>query len=143
MAMTKEEREKELQQLIAIRESLTKILEFINEKISKLRNENVLSALALSLVKVDQISSLNNLLAMIQCEKECLDQSDDAFFDVFSQALAILRLSDSQVAQDLDMSAPTIRRWRSCESAPHPAFRNVVYSYLSRKVKEELKKLEV
>lgn len=58
------------------------------------------------------------------------DLKDDALFArLVRDGMDLLRLSDRDVADEFDVSRPTVTRWRNGENSPHPAMRRPIYRW--------------
>lgn len=61
--------------------------------------------------------------------------SDDAVFSAaVAQSMALLALSDGEIAAEFDMSRPSVNRWRNGRAAPHPAVRKHVFKFFAKKI---------
>lgn len=59
------------------------------------------------------------------------DPKDDRIFQkLIDKSLNLMNISEADFAERIGVSRPTINRWRSGRTAPHPALRNHVYNYL-------------
>ena len=60
------------------------------------------------------------------------NKQDEMQFHLLVQyGVRLLELSDADLAHDLDMSLPSVARWRDGRNAPHPAMRPFIYQKLS------------
>ncbi len=57
-------------------------------------------------------------------------QSREKFCAAFKSAVEELNLSDLEVAQRLEISRPTVERWKTGEAAVHPVGREPILKYL-------------
>ncbi|HEX4337727.1 MAG TPA: hypothetical protein VH062_17555 [Polyangiaceae bacterium] len=61
-------------------------------------------------------------------------QDAGAFHEIVGEGMLLLRLDDTQLARQFDMSRPSVNRWRSGRNAPHPSIRKHVYAFFKKKV---------
>lgn len=67
-----------------------------------------------------------------------VDDDDVAFHALVRRAFWLAALSDADVSRQFGMSRPSIMRWRTGRSAPHPAMRRHVYEWMASKVQEAI-----
>lgn len=71
------------------------------------------------------------------------DKNDEAeFHRLVRDGFEFLALTDAAVARELDMSRPSVCRWRNGRNAPHPAMRPIVYRTLVRLAKPHVEVAE-
>lgn len=65
---------------------------------------------------------------------------DDAplFYGLVVEGFALVGLTDAIVAREMDMSRPSVSRWRTGRNAPHAAMRPTVYRKLVRLAKAQI-----
>lgn len=49
------------------------------------------------------------------------------------KAMGQLNLTDLEVAEEFDVSVPTVIRWKAGTTAPHPAMQPYVFEWLEQK----------
>lgn len=59
-----------------------------------------------------------------------MKSDNDGFKDWLNQRATELNLTDLQIAELVDVSVPSIRRWRSGETTPMPAFQKLARQVL-------------
>jgi hypothetical protein len=60
----------------------------------------------------------------------------------FRQALQAFGLSERDISTSAEVSIPTVRRWLSGVSAPHPLMRNTVLKFLAEAVEARSVEIE-
>ena len=55
----------------------------------------------------------------------------------FLEEIEHLQLTDRELARLFDLSVPTIKRWKSGESVPHPFAQDVVFEIIRKKAGEK------
>lgn len=78
----------------------------------------------------DELQALKSQLLAAAADVE----NKDAFCSAFSRARTTLMLSDNELAKVIQISRPTVRRWASGATAPHPIGRKAVLDYLVKRV---------
>jgi len=60
--------------------------------------------------------------------------ADDGFQELFALGVKLIDISDEEVARALDVSLPTVARWKSGESTPHKVMRKCVFEWMDRRI---------
>lgn len=69
------------------------------------------------------------------------DTKDDAVFrSLLARSAQELSLLDKDIARELDASRPTVNRWRSGATSPHPLLRRHIFARLKRRAVALLKR---
>ncbi len=76
---------------------------------------------------------------MAKAEKSDLDRKE--FSHIFANALSVLELNHETVARLLKISRPTVSRWESGISAPHPIGRKPVFHLFKQMAQAKLRQL--
>ncbi len=85
-----------------------------------------------------RVESLRNLIVLLgQAEKADVDRQE--FSRLFRLSTHVLELDQETVAQSFRISRPTISRWESGRSAPHPLGRGPVFQLLKKLAKSRLR----
>jgi transcriptional regulator with XRE-family HTH domain len=67
------------------------------------------------------------------------DPKDDvAFTEILRSAIGLFQLSYEDVADRLNVSRPTLVRWKNGLTHPHPAVRPAIYEWLEQRITEAL-----
>ena len=86
-----------------------------------------------------RVGALQYLIARLeQAERDEVDR--EQFGKLFSLSTQILELDQETVAQKFKISRPTISRWETGKSAPHPLGRKPVFQLLTKLAKERLRR---
>jgi hypothetical protein len=86
-------------------------------------------------VRVQSLERLISLLGDVQQ----LDLEREDFSRFFSLAVRVLELDQETVAREFKISRPTVSRWESGISAPHPLGRKPVFQLFGRLAKAKLR----
>ena len=63
-------------------------------------------------------------------------KNDKEFQEIVSAVLDGGFLTEAELAHEIGISLPTIRRWRDGANAPPPGMRSLVFMYLLKKLRE-------
>lgn len=84
-------------------------------------------------------TGLRELIVLLE-RAEQADMSRADFTELFSLSVRQLELDQETVARSFKISRPTISRWESGASAPHPLGRKPVFRLLRNVAKEKLRR---
>jgi len=71
------------------------------------------------------------------------DTKDNAVFhSLLEQGMALLQLTDRDIAREFGVSRPTVTRWRNGSNAPHPALRKPVFTWLEQRTRLMIRRQE-
>ena len=87
-----------------------------------------------------RISHLQELIdELAQCSKPNRRLSRGEFAELFREAQSILEVTDDDLAEYIRVSRPTIGRWASGETAPHPIGMPGIFKAMADLGKRKLK----
>ncbi len=69
-------------------------------------------------------------------------EDQELFRRILKQSEAVLLLTDSDLAFEMEMSRPTINRWRSGSAAPLVMMRRSVFNWLKKRTKLMIRKTQ-
>lgn len=95
---------------------------------------------AQSVVQATDVGELMALKGRLQNALESADK--DLFCSVFADAQRRLRMDDNELAKILQVSRPTVGRWASGVTAPHPIGRKPVLEFLIKRVESSIRLLK-
>lgn len=84
-------------------------------------------------------SKLKQYLELLEEGLSSLD-NDLLFQEILKKSETILMLSDSNLAREIQLSVPTIKRWRTGKNTPFPLMRTGIYTWLKKRT--SLKQME-
>ena len=87
--------------------------------------------------EVSRVSALKDLAEALRSFSD--DSSRSAFAQLFTQAQALLELSDSDVAREIKVSRPTVGRWARGVASPHRIIRESAFRVLADMAEAKLK----
>lgn len=89
---------------------------------------------------------MENILSELKNYQTALNTADiedkEVFYDLFIQGMALLHLSDEDVALRFTMSRPSVDRWKNRRTAPHPVICFIVYKWFEEKVFDYILQIE-
>lgn len=74
---------------------------------------------------------------MIQIDQALENLEDDVLFANVINNSSILGLSDEQLSVQMQMSLPTIKRWKQRETTPFPVMRRGIYMWLKTELSKK------
>jgi DNA-binding transcriptional regulator YiaG len=66
-------------------------------------------------------------------------RNETAFREILGDARSVLEMSESQIADALSISRPTLNRWINGRSMPHIAMRTPVIAWISEQLNSKIK----
>ena len=82
-------------------------------------------------------------LTELRDQANLADLADDAKFqDLLNESQRVLELSDSEVADILMVSRPTINRWSNGKNLPHRRVRKAVFTWIADTASKRLRIVE-
>lgn len=69
--------------------------------------------------------------------------SAEDFTRLLTRGIALLNLTDKELAREFGASRPTVTRWRNGDNAPHPAMRKPVFDFLALRSQILIRRLRV
>ena len=72
--------------------------------------------------------------AWLDAESTTASEDDKRFCQLIKYGLELTRLSDAAFAELVNMSRPTVSRWRLGQSVAHPSIRFTIFSILKKEV---------
>ena len=89
-----------------------------------------------------RVSSLEGLISALQAVQQG-DLDREEFSHLFKLAVRVLELDQETVAREFKISRPTVSRWESGASAPHPLGRKPVFQLFGQLAKRKLRQHSV
>lgn len=83
--------------------------------------------------RAQQLTELRDLAALSS------SMADAGFVRVLTLAREVFELSDSQLADELRVSRPTVNRWINNRHLPHPAMRAPILAWITDEAARRLK----
>ncbi len=108
----------------------------LSEAISRCGDENVYEDLHAKFghLLASPTGSRSASATSVEPEYPAIQTDDVLFAKIVSNAMHFLNLSDRDMAERFSISRPSVTRWRTGVSAPHPAMRRPVFDHLLRMI---------